>query len=115
MPDNTSQPPATTEATIVAADTLFQRVVEIVSGAQGRVACAVNTTMVQAYWEIGRQIVLVEQQGDQRAEYGEQVLVQLSARLTERFGKGFSVPHLKRMRAVLPNLCFAGHSIRPVQ
>ena len=98
MSDNSRQPPATTEATIVAADTLFQRVVEIVSGAQGRVARAVDTTMVQAYWEIGRQIVLVEQQGGMRAEYGEQVLVHLSTRLGERFGKGFSVPHLKRMR-----------------
>ncbi len=98
MSDNTRQPPATTDATRVAADNLFQRVVEIVNGAQGRVARAVNTTMVQAYWEIGRQIVLVEQQGEQRAGYGEQVLAQLSARLTERFGKGFSLPHLKRMR-----------------
>lgn len=98
MSDNTRLPPATTEATIVAADTLFQRVVEIIHGAQDRVARAVNTTMVQTYWEIGRQIVLVEQQGDQRADYGEQVLIQVSERLTKRFGKGFGVKHLARTR-----------------
>ncbi len=98
MPDNTRQPPATTDATRVAADTLFQKVVEIVDCAQVRVARAVNTIMVQTYWEIGRQIVLVEQQGDQRAGYGEKVLAQLSERLTLRFGRGFSLPHLKRMR-----------------
>jgi predicted nuclease of restriction endonuclease-like (RecB) superfamily len=98
MPDNTRQPPATTDATRVAADSLFQKVVEIVSGAQGRVARAVNSTMVQTYWEIGRQIVLVEQQGDQRAGYGEEVLAQLSDRLTLRFGKGFGLKHLTRVR-----------------
>lgn len=98
MHDNTRQPPATTDATRVAADSLFQKVVEIVSGAQGRVARAVNSTMVQTYWEIGRQIVLVEQQGDQRAGYGEQVLAQVSERLTQRFGKGFGLQHLRRIR-----------------
>ncbi len=98
MSDNTRQPPATTEATIVAADNLFERVVEIVSTARGRIARVVNTTMVQAYWEIGRQIVLVEQQGEQRADYGEQVMVHLSHRLTEHYGRGFGLKVLTRIR-----------------
>ena len=51
--------------------------------------------MVEAYWEIGRQIV--EAQGD-RAEYGKHLMEYLSERLTKEFGKGFSVPNLKNMR-----------------
>jgi hypothetical protein len=91
-------PPATGHHAGVAAEDLFRRIVEILDGARRRVARAVNSTMVQTYWEIGRQIVQVEQAGEQRAEYGEQVLAQLSERLTRRFGRSFSLPNLKRMR-----------------
>ncbi len=90
MTDNDRQPPTTADAAGVAAEILFKRVAEIIDGARGRLARAVNSAMVQTYWEIGRQIVLVEQQGEQRADYGEQVLAQLSDRLTRCFGRGFS-------------------------
>ncbi len=67
---------------------------------QGRkhVAQAVNTAMVQTYWEIGRLIVVDEQQGQSRAEYGKQVLKNLSISLTKEFGKGFDVSNLRYMR-----------------
>ena len=54
----------------------------------------VNTTMVQAYWQIGRLIVENEQGGSARAEYGKRVLPDLAKRLTAEFGKGFSAPSL---------------------
>lgn len=54
--------------------------------------------MLQAYWEVGREIVLVEQQGNKRAGYGEQVLACLSERMTNRFGAGFGIRNLQRMR-----------------
>jgi predicted nuclease of restriction endonuclease-like (RecB) superfamily len=92
------QPSTTGDSAGVAAEDLFRRIVEIINDARGRVTRVVNSTMVQTYWEIGRQIVQVEQQGDQRAGYGEQVLAGLSDRLTQRFGTGFSLPNLKRMR-----------------
>ena len=38
------------------------------------------------------------QQGDERATYGETVLEKLSQRLTNEFGKGFSIINLRRMR-----------------
>jgi hypothetical protein len=57
-------------------------------------ATAVNLTMVYTYYEVGRYIVEDEQQGEQRAEYGKAVLKELSVRLTERFGKGFSERNL---------------------
>ena len=50
---------------------------------------AVNSAMVQTYWEIGRQIVEYEQHGNKKAEYGSGLLNQLSKDLTIRYGSGF--------------------------
>lgn len=54
--------------------------------------------MVYTYFEIGRMIVEDEQQGKDRAEYGKQVLKELSKQLTADFGKGFSEDNLGRMK-----------------
>lgn len=75
-------------------DALFDRVVSILEKARGNVVRAVNTNMVLAYWLIGREIVEEIQRGKGRAKYGEQVVENLSALLTERYGKGFSVTNL---------------------
>ena len=66
---------------------------------RNQVATAVNTAMVQTYWNIGRLIVEDEQQGESRAEYGKQVLKSLSASLTAEFGKGFDARNLRNMRS----------------
>ncbi|MBL8949855.1 MAG: hypothetical protein JNK82_03700 [Myxococcaceae bacterium] len=77
---------------------LYARVAEILEAARGRVARTVNTAMVQTYWLIGREIVLVEQRGARRAEYGDELIRRLSARLGRRYGDGFSAAGLRRMR-----------------
>jgi len=59
---------------------------------------AVNTLMVQTYWQVGQRIVEREQQGQERADYGEQLIVKLSRYLTDTLGKGFSEANLKNMR-----------------
>lgn len=79
-------------------DALFGRIVTILEEARSHVVRAVNTGMVTAYWLIGREIVEALQGGEERAEYGRQVLESLSARLTERYGRGFSVTNLKYFR-----------------
>jgi len=79
-------------------DVLFGRVVTILEQAQGNVVRAVNTNMVLAYWLIGREIVQEVQGGEERAEYGKKVIEALSARLTERYGKGFSAQTLWKFR-----------------
>ena len=56
-----------------------------------------NTEMLDLYWNIGKTIMEI-QQGDERATYGETVLEKLSQRLTNEFGKGFSIINLRRMR-----------------
>ena len=77
---------------------LFNHVVQIIEQARYKVAATVNLTMVLTYFEIGKMILEEEQQGQARAAYGKHVLKDLAQRLTERFGKGFSVENLDRMR-----------------
>lgn len=77
---------------------LFDRVIVILEDARIHVAKTVNNAMVIAYWLIGREIVQELQEGANKAEYGKQVISDLSRKLTERYGKGFSVPNVRSFR-----------------
>ena len=79
-------------------DQFVHDIANILEQARQRAKTAVNLSMVYAYYEIGKRIVLEEQQGEQRAAYGQQVLSELSRYLTSQFGKGFSVANLKNIR-----------------
>ena len=68
------------------------------SEARNKVASEVNTAMLQAYWDIGRIIVEHEQQGKVKAQYGVNLLPELSKRLTAELGRGFSRSNLQNMR-----------------
>ena len=59
---------------------------------------AVNVAEVYTKYSVGKYIVEDEQQGEYRAQYGKQVLQNLSIKLTERFGDGWTVDTLKRCR-----------------
>ncbi len=59
---------------------------------------AINSILTSAYWEIGRRIVDEEQRGRRKANYGDQLVEQLAADLTARFGKGFSRTNVFQMR-----------------
>ncbi|MEI6409862.1 MAG: DUF1016 N-terminal domain-containing protein [Bacteroidota bacterium] len=61
---------------------------------------AVNQSLVQTYWQIGRYIVEYEQHGNEKAEYGSYLLDRLSSDLTAAYGKGFSRSHLIYIRKV---------------
>lgn len=77
---------------------IFQQVAELLQNARQQVLRTVNSTMTLTYFEIGRIIVEEEQSGQDRAQYGKQLLKGLSQQLTKEFGKGFSVESLDRMR-----------------
>jgi hypothetical protein len=79
-------------------NTLFDWVVYILEEAHSNVVRAVNSNMVMAYWLIGREIVEEIQGGEQRAEYGKQILANLSRQLNNRYGTVFSVPNLQNFR-----------------
>ena len=76
----------------------YNRVSNLLKEARESVVRTVNNTMVFTYLEIGRMIVNEEQNGKQRAEYGKQIIKELSSRLSTEFGKGFSVTNLQQMK-----------------
>ena len=78
---------------------LIGGIAELLEAARRNAARTVNALMTATYWEIGRRIVEFEQQGKDRAGYGEQLLDQLSADLTSRFGRGFGRRNLFQIRA----------------
>ena len=77
---------------------LFERISELIEQARRRVVTTANIAEVYTKYSIGQYIVEDEQQGNARAEYGKQVLKDLSRRLTERFGDGWSVETLDKCR-----------------
>lgn len=94
----------------VKSDALFDRVVSILEQARGNVVRAVNSNMVLAYWLIGREIVEEIQRGRGRAKYGGKVIEDLSARLTARYGAGFSpttLQYFRKFYLAYPERCSA--------
>jgi predicted nuclease of restriction endonuclease-like (RecB) superfamily len=77
---------------------LMDRVVSILEQARANVARTVNSNMVIAYWLIGREIVETLQNGEDRAEYGQSLMEDLSGQLTRRYGQGFSIRNLRHIR-----------------
>ena len=77
---------------------LAERIERLIAEAKKRTVAAVNTAMVYTYYEIGRMIVDDEQKGTTYASYGKETLKNVSMYLIARFGKGYSVDNLERMR-----------------
>jgi molybdopterin-guanine dinucleotide biosynthesis protein len=80
-------------------DNIRTGIVELLKAARSAAARNVNSIMTATYWEIGRRIVIFEQGGEHRAEYGEQLVEQLARDLTQQFGRGFGRANLGQMRA----------------
>jgi len=79
-------------------DLLIKQISTLITDAKRRVATTINHTLVETYWNIGKYIVEFEQEGNIRAKYGEQLLINLSKDLTVSLGKGFSKSNLFNMR-----------------
>jgi len=81
----------------------YGRLISDISGLLERArriaARSVNSILTATYWNIGRRIVDYEQQGQERAPYGERLLDRLSRDLTTKLGRGFSERNLEQMRA----------------
>lgn len=74
------------------------RIRQILSDARNKALQSVNSAMVTSYWHIGREIVEEEQRGKSRADYGSQLLQQISAQLSAEYGPGFSLRNLRYFR-----------------
>lgn len=83
---------------MLASNHYIQEIKQILSQARQKAYQAVNSAMVEAYWKIGERIVQEEQNGQSRAEYGKEIIKNLSAELTAEFGKGFTERNLRNFR-----------------
>jgi len=77
---------------------IYQTIKTILQTARDNAYRQVNFIMVEAYWNIGKQIVEEEQKGEDRAKYGSYLIKELSRQLSEEFGKGYSKQSLWNMR-----------------
>jgi predicted nuclease of restriction endonuclease-like (RecB) superfamily len=76
----------------------YSEIQGILNDARNKAYSAVNFAMVEAYWLIGKRIFEEEQNGKERAEYGEYLIKNLAIELKNVLGKGFSVANLKNFR-----------------
>jgi len=79
-------------------DTFYSEIKLILAEPRNSAYRAVNFTMVLAFWEIARIIVEQEQSGEAKATYGQGLLKELSKKLTEDFGKGYTETNLRYFR-----------------
>ena len=77
---------------------LLDDVCGIIERGREKAYAAVNNSIIETYWNIGRRIVEEEQQGKERAEYGEHIIENLSKQLTMLYGNGFSSRYLRSFR-----------------
>ncbi|MBO4598881.1 MAG: DUF1016 family protein [Bacteroidaceae bacterium] len=103
--------------TISSASTIVDDIKTIINNGRAAAYSAVNSVMISTYWNIGRRIVEEEQHGNQRAEYGKELIKMLAKELTYEYGSGYSerylayfrkfyitVPDLKILQTCLQNL-----------
>lgn len=70
----------------------------ILEQARSRAYSAINTSMIEAYWKVGKRIVEEEQNGEDRAEYGSELIKTVSTELTKDLGRGFSETNIRNFR-----------------
>ncbi|MFN9025434.1 MAG: DUF1016 N-terminal domain-containing protein, partial [Akkermansiaceae bacterium] len=82
----------------ISGDDFFRAIREILADARQKAASNLNFIMVEAYWRIGRRIVIEEQGGQAKATYGKELIKELSRQLGDEFGRGFSIANLWNFR-----------------
>lgn len=78
---------------------IYEEIKNLLTSARENIVSNVNSTMTKTYFLIGKRIVEEEQNGNERAEYGEELIKNLSLRLSKEFRKGFSKTNLKQMKS----------------
>ena len=79
---------------------------QIINTGRNAAYAAVDATMIATYWNIGRRIVEEEQHGQERAQYGKELIKTLAKELTHEYGSGYSDRYLRAFRQfylVMPN------------
>jgi len=77
---------------------MYNKISNIILNNKNKMVYQINNTLVETNFMIGKVIVENEQNGNIRAEYGKEILIKLSKKLTNKFGSGFSRSGLQNMR-----------------
>jgi len=87
---------------------VYKDVKSTLEEARSKSYSAINLYMVKAYWSIGK-LIVEAQNGEEKAEYGEFLIKNLSKELTKDFGKGFTASNLRNIRQfyLTFNNCYA--------
>lgn len=83
---------------VINIENLYQRVVSHLSDAKQNIIRTIDTEIIYAYWNIGKEIIEEEQNGEKRADYGKAIIQQLSERLVKELGRGYSKSTLADIR-----------------
>lgn len=77
---------------------LYEDIRMILQQAREQTYSNASEIMTYAYWNVGRRIVEQEQLGEKKARYGSNLIENLSIKLSDEFGTGFSVANLRNCR-----------------
>ena len=113
LPEQPTRTTANLSADEAVSTGLFQRIADIVDISRRRVVRTVNQETVTAYWHIGREIVQALQGGQAKAAYGKRLMQELSEKLGEHYGAGFSSTNLWYFRQFY--LAYSAQSMSKVQ
>ena len=83
-------------------NSFYHDIKSILQTARDNAYKSVNFIMVEAYWNIGKKIVEVEQNGETKAKYGSNLISELSKQLTVDFGTGFSARNMRQFYNCFP-------------
>lgn len=92
-------------------DNIILDMQKIIETSQQKALQAVNTALVQRNWLIGRRIAEEELNGEERAEYGLNIIKQLSKELTDIYAKGFTKTNLYSFYLFYKNFPEIFHSV----
>lgn len=79
-------------------ESLLANVRKVLQRVRIKIASNINSTLIRAYWQVGKYIVEYEQNGENRAGYGKALIKTLSQKLVAEFGNGFTDTNLRYMR-----------------
>ena len=91
----------------VKTDDILKDMCGIIDSSREAAYRAVNTALIQRNWLIGYRIAEEEMKGEDRAEYGAEVIKKLAKELTKTYGKGFDYSSLYkfvRFYKAFPNI-----------
>ena len=85
------------ETEIVFEEIVYTDIKKLILNSRNNIYRAVNTEMLDLYWKIGKRLMEI-QDGSKRAEYGKCIIENISTRLTQEYGSGYSIYNLRKMR-----------------